>query len=111
MSRFLGSLVQSEESSSVMGSVLGLDEGNNNLTYRVALDNVPSGRHRPILYAHNPVGWSPALRDPAFQLHVINGVSRGHASTAVVVFSILFVVLSSLFDDKRQLAGNVLLSN
>jgi len=97
------SLVQSEES----GSVLGLDEGNNNLTYRVALDNVPSGRHRPILYAHNPVGWSPALRDPAFQLHVINGVSCGHASAAVVVFSILFVVLSSLFDDKRQLAANL----
>jgi hypothetical protein len=67
----------------------------NNLTYTVALNNVPSGHHRLVIYAHNPVGWSPALKDPALQIRVINASNGFHVSVSLLVISFLFTFLGS----------------
>lgn len=58
-----------------------------NATYFVSLDNVPSGRHRMIIYAHNGVGWSQALKDPSLVVQVVNQGSMTRTSTFTFLVS------------------------
>lgn len=63
-------------------------------TYTIALDNVPSGNHQLVIYAHNPVGWSSVVKPAGARIHVVNRAASGvHSSLAIVLLSLLSALL------------------
>lgn len=63
----------------------------NNQTYTVHVDRIPTGDHKLVVYAHNPVGWSPALRDDQLILTVVNAANKMVTSLISLVLALAMI--------------------